>query len=156
MSNGCTLGCLLHCFCRHADCAHDLLSGIPGALDHTLNAVDFMPQGIPSITLLYPEDASSCLGYSSETYFIPHTGLTCGTILQHIYEHYQASVTLGSHAIAVLQQQPTLLSQQVLELLRAGAAVRRSMLLGSRCAFEGLIRATRGLDTSVYEVCLCS
>ncbi len=58
----------------------------------------------------------------------------------------------GSSALALAQAKPAVARALLSALKGSGGQVARGVLLGSRCAFEGLARATRDPSGTVYEV----
>lgn len=105
-----------------------------------------------SITLLLPVSADQSSGVAARTYRLAGAAggaLTCGQLLQHVYEHYQQEAP--HEELLQLLQHDGGARVAVWGLVQAGEAVVRGDLLGAACACEGLRRVGPS-SSAVYQL----
>ncbi|PRW59970.1 BRCT domain DNA repair [Chlorella sorokiniana] len=123
---------------------------------------DVVLHGPASVTLLLPRDARGELGSDTRCFIVPAgrqgaRELTAAQLLGLVHSYYAEQLPPGEQ-LSLLQAYPAaegaaaVLRPAFLEL----AALPRGDLLGPRCAFEGLRKATRDPAGAVYEVLLGS
>jgi hypothetical protein len=105
-----------------------------------------------SITLLLPVTADQLSGVAARTYRLVGAAggaLTCGQLLQQVYEHYQQEAP--HEELLQLLQHDAGARVAVRGLVQAGEAVVRGDLLGASCACDGLRRVGPS-SSAVYQL----
>ena len=107
----------------------------------------------PAITLLLPCDGRGELGHTTLTWQLEGRQLAAGELLARLAEHYQSPMP-AEEVLALLCMHPSAVT--TVQLLRPAflelQPLPRGALLGARCSWEGIAKATREPAGSVYEL----
>ena len=100
--------------------------------------------------MLYPADARTGGAHLSHLVLVPPRGLSRRALLTAIRDYYEAPLTTEEqlHLIAADSSE----AQAVKDAFLSGQPLLRGALLGSRCALEGLYKATRDSHATIYQL----
>jgi hypothetical protein len=100
------------------------------------------------------QDEAGVLGHATVPLAVASSGLKCGALLDAVFAYYQQPLEglEPSQVAAAVAGRPAAARALAAAVHAAGPGAPRGLLLGARCAFEGLSRATRDPAGTIYEV----